>query len=81
MESPASKLQRLGTAQTKEQLISAVWDLRDSAFDRPDLWSAFTAERLFQYWAEELEEQTGHDGALTSAQVLASAMQQALQPA
>ncbi len=30
-------LQGLGAAQTKEQLVDALWDLRDSAYDEPQV--------------------------------------------
>ncbi len=31
------------------------WDLRDHAFDNPDLWQGLTAEVLFQTLAEYVE--------------------------
>ncbi|NII66622.1 hypothetical protein FHR89_001702 [Cellulomonas uda] len=30
-------LQRLNAAQTKFQLVDALWDLRDSAYDTPEV--------------------------------------------
>jgi hypothetical protein len=80
MDAPFPELQRLGTAQTKEQLTSAVWDLRDSAYDEPQLWTALTAEGLFQCLAQELENEPGDEGALTPSRVLARAFEKALTP-
>ena len=46
MDALALGLQRLGAARTKQQLVDALWDLRDSAYDQPPLWVALTGETL-----------------------------------
>jgi hypothetical protein len=72
--------QRLGAAKTKQQLVDALWDLRDSAYDQPQLWAALTGETLLQALAEELEQAPHDDGGQTSIQVLARALEKALDP-
>jgi len=37
-------LKRLDVARTKGELVSALWDLRDSAYDMPERWTAFAAD-------------------------------------
>jgi hypothetical protein len=73
-------LQRLGAAETKQQLVDALWDLRDSAYDQPQLWKALTAETLLQALAEELEQAPPDDGGQTSIHVFARAFGNALDP-
>jgi hypothetical protein len=73
-------LQRLGVAETKQQLVDALWDLRDSAYDQPHVWTALTADTLLQALAEELEQAPPDDGGQTSIHVLARAFQKALDP-
>ncbi|MCM3658049.1 hypothetical protein M3147_12380 [Agromyces mediolanus] len=55
MDGLANGLKRLDAAQTTEQLIDALWDLRDSAYDEPERWSTFTAEELLQRLTSELD--------------------------
>jgi hypothetical protein len=52
----ANGLKCLDAAQTTDQLISALWDLRDSAYDQPERWSTFIAEDLLQRLTSELED-------------------------
>ncbi|MCC2322354.1 hypothetical protein [Cellulomonas xiejunii] len=55
MNDAATVRQWLAAAKTKDQLVNAVWDLRDSAYDHPEEWTAFTAYTFFQCLAEELD--------------------------
>ena len=80
MEALTLGLQRLGTAETKQQLVDALWDLRDSAYDQPQMWAALTSETLLQALAEELEQALPDDGGQTSIHVLASVFEKALDP-
>lgn len=48
-------LARLSMASDREALSSALWDLRDLAYDEPELWGRFTAEVLFQGLAEQVD--------------------------
>jgi hypothetical protein len=73
-------LQRLGAAQTKQQLVDALWDLRDSAYDEPQLWTALTGETLLQALAEELEKAPPGDGGQTAIQAFARAFEKAFDP-
>ena len=70
-------LRLLSTAETKEQLINAVWDLRDSAYDAPDTWTAFSAEVFFQCLGEELERGSAGGGSAVPADLLARAVRRA----
>jgi hypothetical protein len=73
-------LQRLGAAQTKQQLVDAVWDLRDLAYDHPELWTALTPLTLLQGLGEELEDAPPDDGGQTSIHVFARVFAKALDP-
>jgi hypothetical protein len=73
-------LQRLGAAETKHQLVDALWDLRDSAYDQSQVWTALTAETLLQALAEELEQALPDDSGQISIHVLARAFEKALDP-
>ena len=73
-------LQRLGVAETKQQLVDALWDLRDSAYDQPPVWTALTAETLLQTLAEELDQTPPDDGGQTSIRALARVFEKALDP-
>jgi hypothetical protein len=73
-------LQRLGAAETKQQLVDVLWDLRDSAYDEPQVWTALTAATLLQALAEELEQAPPDGGGQTSIHVLARAFETALDP-
>jgi hypothetical protein len=64
-------LQRLAAAQTKDHLIDAVWDLRDSAYDHPESWKGFTAEAFFQRLGEALEGASADRGPAVPADLLA----------
>ena len=35
-------LEKLRTVETREKLIEAIWDLRDSAYDEPAGWTGLT---------------------------------------
>jgi hypothetical protein len=73
-------IQRLDNARTTEEFVDAVWDLRDSAFDEPQLWSALTAETLLQALAESLENApTERSTGQPANQLLAQAFRKALQ--
>jgi hypothetical protein len=80
MDALTLELQRLGAAKTKQQLVDALWDLRDSAYDQPQVWTALTAETLLQALAEELEQAPPEDEGQTSIHVLARALKKALDP-
>ncbi|QGQ20477.1 hypothetical protein GC089_16395 [Cellulomonas sp. JZ18] len=73
MDDAATARQRLAAAETREQLVDALWDLRDSAYDHPEEWDAFTAETFFQCLAEELGEVPDAGGAVPT-DVLARAV-------
>ena len=73
-------LQRLGAAETLAQLIDGVWDLRDSAFDSPGVWTELTPLALFQALAEELERAPQHDDVQVSTQFLGRVFARALDP-
>ncbi|MFF2830449.1 hypothetical protein ACFVSK_01670 [Cellulosimicrobium cellulans] len=75
MDQPEIGLRRLGAAQTKDQVVDALWDLRDSSYDHPERWNAFTAEAFFQRLAEELEAAPGDGGAALPAELLARAVE------
>ena len=45
----------LREAKTPGEVLDAIWNLRDSAFDHPELWKPFTALSFFQYVAEVLD--------------------------
>lgn len=40
-------------------MLDAIWNLRDLAYDRPEVWQGFTAELLFQALAEEVDRTPG----------------------
>lgn len=54
-------LHRLRDATARDEVLGALWDLRDLAFDHPESWHALTAETLFQALAETLEEVPADD--------------------
>jgi hypothetical protein len=63
------RIDRLRSTNTKADALDALWDLRDLAYDRPEAWHGFTAELLFQAFAENVDG-AAHDaidwGAFTS---------------
>jgi hypothetical protein len=74
-------LQRLSDAGTKEELLDALRDLRDSAFDHPQTWKALTAETLLQALAESLEDSPSEDARLQPAsRLLADTFKKVLRP-
>lgn len=74
-------LQRLDDARTTQEIVDALWDLRDSAFDEPQVWQALTAETLLQALAESLENAPAEDGSGQSAnRLVAQALRKVLQP-
>lgn len=79
MDDLALGLRRFGAAKTRRQLVDALWNLRDSAYDSPQLWTALTPETLFQALAEELE-QVPDDSGQPLVYVLASALEEVLGP-
>ena len=80
MDGLSIELQRLDAAQTKDQLVEALWDLRDSAYDAPETWTAFTAERFLQVFTEELEQEPSGDEGQISVLALARALRRGLDP-
>ncbi len=74
-------LQGLGAARTKDQLVNALWDFRDSAYDSPDTWRAFDAEAFWQGLAASLEDGPTADETHVDVLVLAEAMIVAVQGA
>ena len=73
-------LQQLDVAQTKDELVEALWDLRDSAYDKPGVWSALTAEVVLQGLAHELEQMPAVDDGEIPVRVLARTLGKALDP-
>lgn len=69
-------LRDVAAAQTNEQLVDALWDLRDSAYDDPEAWSDFTAEAFLHGLAVELEQDSG---SLTTSAVV-RALARAIDP-
>ncbi|MFF3065733.1 MULTISPECIES: hypothetical protein [unclassified Oerskovia] len=78
MDGLSIALQRLDAARTKDELVGALWDLRDSAYDTPEVWSAFAAEAFFQRLAGELEDAPADDGGQISVPVFARAVKVAV---
>jgi hypothetical protein len=77
VDEPPIGLQTLSSAKTKDQLVNAIWDLRDSAHDAPDGWAPFTAEVFFQCLGEELEREPADGGNAVAADLLARAVRRA----
>ncbi|GAA2443215.1 hypothetical protein [Agromyces soli] len=81
MDGLANGLKRLDAAQTTEQLIDALWDLRDSAYDEPERWRTFTAEDLLQRLTSALERDDAVEPAIeVPAPALGQALARALDP-
>ena len=80
MNSKPSAMQRLLAAHTRQQLIAAVWDLRDSAYADPHLWHPLSAERLFQCLGDELDSSTIDADNVALIQALARAIGRSLNP-
>ncbi|MFJ4108155.1 hypothetical protein [Oerskovia enterophila] len=78
MDGLSIALQRLDAARTTDELVGALWDLRDSAYDTPELWSTFAAEAFFQRLAGELEDAPADDAGQLSVPVLARAVKSAV---
>ncbi|HOA59720.1 MAG TPA: hypothetical protein PLZ83_15215 [Dermatophilaceae bacterium] len=70
-------LEKLRSVETREKLIEAIWDLRDSAYDEPETWTDLTAETFFQALAEALEEDHSEGGPVVASDVLARAISKA----
>jgi hypothetical protein len=70
-------LEKLRSVETREKLIEAIWDLRDSAYDEPEAWTHLTAETFFQALAEALEEDHSQGEAAVASDVLAHAISKA----
>lgn len=67
------RLLRLAQAGTRSDALDALWDLRDLAFDRPELFEVLTAETLFQALAEELESSVSTEWEPSAGPMLAGA--------
>lgn len=80
MDALALGLQRLDAAQTKDELVEALWDLRDSAYDQPGAWSALMAEVVLQCLAYELEQAPADNDGEITVRLLARALGKALDP-
>jgi hypothetical protein len=78
VDTVAFGLHRLAAAQTKDALVEALWDLRDSAYDEPGSWSGLQALELLQGLAQELEQASADDQ--IPIRVLAMALEKALDP-
>jgi hypothetical protein len=73
-------LQRLDAARTKDELVEALWDLRDSAYDQPGAWSALRAEMVLHSLAYELEQMPADNDGEIPVRVLARVLEKALDP-
>lgn len=73
-------LQRLDAARTKDELVEALWDLRDSAYDRSEVWSGLTAEVVLQGLAYGLEQMPADNDGEIPVRVLARVLGKALDP-
>ena len=51
-------VERLRHARTKAEVLDAVLDLRDDAYDHPDAWERFNTVRLLHFLADGLEDTT-----------------------
>jgi hypothetical protein len=71
-------MKRLSVAQTKDELVDALWDLRDSACDTPEAWSGFTAEAFLQGLTGELDEAPAGDEDQISVLILSRAFAKGL---
>jgi len=72
---------RLRDATTNDEILNALWDLGDSAYDHPQSWDALTAEALFQALAETVAEVPADDrGWFAASRLLARALEKALVP-
>lgn len=49
-------VERLQTATTREEVMAAVWDLRDDAYDHPVAWERFSVVRLLTFLGGDLED-------------------------
>jgi hypothetical protein len=75
------QVRRLRDATTRGEVLNALWNLRDSAFDRPQSWQALTAETLLQALAETIENIPADDRDLPVANLLlARAFEKVLGP-
>jgi hypothetical protein len=75
------QVRRLRDATTRGEVLNALWNLRDSAFDRPQSWQALTAETLLQALAETIENIPADDHDLPVANLLmARAFEKVLGP-
>ncbi|MFB8230654.1 hypothetical protein [Cellulosimicrobium sp. NPDC055967] len=79
MDNFETGMQRLAAARTKDQLVDAVWDLRDSAYDHPDSWKGFNAETFFQRLGEALDTASVDSGPTVTAALLGRAVREARQ--
>lgn len=71
-------LEKLRSVESRDKLIEAMWDLRDSAYDEPGSWTGLTAETFFQALAEALEDEPPERDAVVESGVLARDHQGAL---
>jgi len=55
MNPALDRVEFLRARTTKADVTHALWDLRDLAFDHPEIWKRFTAELLFQALAEQAD--------------------------
>ncbi|WP_408895759.1 hypothetical protein ACJ5H2_12670 [Nocardioides sp. R1-1] len=56
-------IERLRAASTRDEVLGAVWDLRDDAYDFPGEWQRVSAVRLLHFLADQLEQVA--DGTVT----------------
>jgi hypothetical protein len=55
MSTALARIERMRLSSTRSDVVDAIWDLRDLAYDHPKSWQGFTAELLFQALAEEAD--------------------------
>jgi len=55
MNQALDRVEFLRARNTRVGVTHALWDLRDLAYDHPEIWQRFTAELLFQALAEQAD--------------------------
>jgi hypothetical protein len=75
-----SVLDRLRSATTHEQLVSSLWDLRDSAYDAPELWANLSVLEILWHLAGALEDAPSQGNNPVPVTTLAGALGQSLDP-
>jgi hypothetical protein len=60
-----------------QAIVSAIWDLRDHAYDHPQLWESVSAESVFQAMGESMQRAIDSGGEVDWGR-LSTAVQEAL---